>query len=149
MEHSCSTLGGPQGYDPIATPLTNEWGSTNDAGQKHGTANLWHRWPKNQESTRRGISARAPYDTGDVKTAPSLGGNNTHNTGLNLGAHGHGIGTVPAAIGGAHNKRTISATITRGKANTMTPNKICPKCFATWLGVGVIVFAVMLFGGRI
>jgi hypothetical protein len=144
----CATLGG-NSFNPIATGSTVDRGSTHATG-RHGTSNLWHKWPKSGSSA--GITARAPYNIGHPITPPTLAGSNLHLHGFGLGAHGHGVGVVPAAIGGPHNpqKGTAVMSQTRDKsgARTAQPQGICLRCTATWLVAGVAIVLFMVVTGR-
>lgn len=151
----CSpTLGGTQFNSLAATSGVINRGSTNATG-RHGTSNIWSKWPKTGQN-KSGITARAPYNIGTIKTPASLGGGRKHETGLNLGTHGHGIGVVPAAIGGSRNARTRTVKVSKGNVGsaggkTLTPQpsrRICFKCFSFWAVVGVIVFGIAVITGR-
>jgi len=146
---TCGTLGGSS-FDPVAvTSHTDDRGSTNATG-RHGASNLWGKWPK--RGSPAGITARAPYNIGQPTTPRTLAGSTLHHTGLGLGTHGHGVGVVPAAIGGPHNARTETATVslTRGPSGgfQLQSNGICLKCFGTWFVAGAIVLLLLLFSGR-
>ena len=150
---TCNSLGG-MCFDPIsvASKTTNR-GSTGSTG-RHGTSNIWQKWPK-VGNKKAGITARAPYNIGTPKTPSTLAGTTLHHVGLDLGPHGHGVGVVPAAIGGAHTKRSsISVASSRGSSGSRTlqgvtgAKGICLKCAATWVFAGVIVFLVLVLTGR-
>lgn len=151
QEGGCGTLGGNCFNVLAATDNTQNRGSTRATG-RHGSSNLWSNWPKTG-SRSAGITARAPYNIGTPKTPRTLAGTTLHHVGLGLGAHGHGIGVVKAAIGGPHNARNETAVIanTRDASGAFVitpPPAICWKCFGTWLGVGVVVLLVLAFTGR-
>jgi hypothetical protein len=147
MQGCCQTLGGAPSFDPIGLGSIQDKGSTNNKGRT-GASNLWSQWPKRGSTT--GITARAPYNIGNPKTPNTIGGNSKHTTGLGLGVHGHGVGVVPASIGGAHNKRTLQLSITHGKNGGafLTPagGRICLKCFGTWVFIGAVVFILAATG---
>lgn len=148
MAQTCSTLGG-QSFNPIGTGSIENRGSTNAVG-RHGVSNLWNRWPK--RGSKAGITARAPYNIGNPKTPPTLAGSTLHHRGLDLGAHGHGIGVVPAAIGGPHNPRSgvavISDSRNRSGGFVITPSGFCFKCAGTWLFAGVAIVLFLVISGR-
>jgi len=140
----CDTLGGPT-FDPVGGKTQN-YGSTGNVG-RHGASNRWGSWPK--RGSVAGITARAPYNIGVPKTANTIGGSGHHNTGLDLGVHGHGVGVVPAALGGPHNKRTRMAQVSLGNKGSaggkvITPLKFCPRCVSTWLLLGAATFLILL-----
>jgi hypothetical protein len=143
----CSTLGGAPTFEPLGVGSIENRGSTNNQG-RHGASNRWSQWPKRGSST--GITARAPYNIGNPKTPNTIGGNSRHSTGLDLGIHGHGVGVVPASIGGAHNKRTLQLAITHGQEGGafLTPagGRICIRCLSTWVFVGAVILVLMLTG---
>ena len=142
--NSC-TLGGHQ-FDAVgAGDATKNYGSTNNQGRT-GASNFWSNWPR--RGSAAGITARAPYNIGNPKTKPSLGGQGKHLTGLGLGSHGHGIGVVPASIGGPHNARagTLTRTGKGGNFSFAVSSRFCPRCFGTWLLVGVAVVLIMVAG---
>lgn len=145
---TCSTLGGTS-FNPIGTGANTDRGSTRATG-RHGTSNLWNKWPKRGSSA--GITARAPYNIGHPKTPPTLAGSTLHHRGLGLGVHGHGVGVVPAALGGPHNPRQGTAVIAnardRSGARVIAPQGFCFKCFGTWFAAGVVVLLVLVFAGR-
>jgi len=146
MNTCCGSFGGT--YDPLAagTPLPN---STGDGG-RHGSQNLWTRWPK-VGSTSKGIAARAPYNQGPLVLPPSVGGSTKHNPGMSLGVHGHGVGVVKAAIGGAHNKATTASIVENIGGNrtlVQNPAPFCAKCFTTWAVAGLVVLLIIVFGGK-
>jgi hypothetical protein len=149
---NCASLGGSC-FDAVAvTANTQNRGSTGNTG-RHGASNIWQKWPKTgQKGKQAGITARAPYNIGDPKTPKTLAGSTLHHVGLDLGPHGHGIGVVPAAIGGAHTKRSmIAVSSIRGRSGSRTiqgvtgVKGICFKCFGTWLAAGVIVALILVF----
>jgi hypothetical protein len=157
------TLGGDKFNSVAATfnPLNkNSFGGCG----RTGATNTWANWSKRTKGNQ-GIASRAPYGTAAAsknatkKAAAALGGNNTHYSGLGIGPHGHGIGVIPANIGGPHaTKRTPIAIVkpTRGsfptgvtaaphptQGRTAAPSTtFCFTCFGTWLAIG----AVVLFG---
>lgn len=145
------TLGGNQfNALGVAAGIKNT-GSTNSVG-RHGASNLWQKWPKLKTA---GITSRAPYNIGKPKTPNTLAGSTLHHRGLDLGPHGHGIGVVPAAIGGAHNARTIKSQVStqRGPSGgfELLPadnSKFCFKCFGTWLLIGGVVLVLAVLSGR-
>ncbi len=143
---ACSLGGTP--FNPLApSSQPVNFGSTGATG-RHGSSNLWRKWPKLPASN--GISGRAPYDQGKLKLAPSVGGGTNHNVGAGLGPHGHGIGTVPAAIGGAHNPNNTVALRFRAKSGglVLQPQQgFCLKCFSTWLIAGAAILALALLSG--
>lgn len=168
--NACETLGGEKFNALSATFNPVNKSSLGDAG-RHGVKNTWARWSGRSKSNS-GISSRAPYGVPAVsknrmkQAVISLGGQNTHYSGLGVGAHGHGIGVVPAAIGGPHAvartpisivKPTRQTSPTSGVQAPMNRSQgrvasapvaaggFCPKCFATWFAVGVIVFIGILF----
>lgn len=156
----CETLGGEKFNAVGATFNPTNQTSLGDTG-RHGATNTWARWSRRTKANQ-GISSRAPYGKPAVnkkrakQAIQQLGGTNTHVSGINgNGTHGHGIGTVPAAIGGPHaKKRTPLAIVkpTRGSFSTGTqaqphptqgrtavPGGFCVKCFATWATIGALV----------
>lgn len=146
MNTCCGSFGGT--FNPLkpgSTPLPS---STGDTG-RHGSQNLWSRWVQTG-SRSKGIAARSPYDQGPIVIPPNLGGGTKHNTGMNLGVHGHGIGVVKAAIGGPHNIQSTAVKILNigGNRTLVTQSPFCAKCFFTWFTVGIVILAVMVFNGR-
>jgi hypothetical protein len=141
------TLGGHQFDAVAATDAPKNYGSTNNRGRT-GASNFWGNWPR--RGSAAGITARAPYNIGDPKTKPSLGGQGRHLSGLGLGAHGHGIGVVPASFGGPHNPRS-GELVREGKGGDFSfslSGGFCPKCFGTWLLIGAAVVLILIVGGR-
>ena len=139
------TLGGHQFDAVAATDAPKNYGSTNNKGRT-GASNLWSQWPRRGSSA--GITARAPYNIGDPKTKPSLGGQGKHLTGLGLGPHGHGIGVVASAIGGPHNARA-GVIVRTGKGGDFSfdiAGSFCPRCFGTWLLIGAAVVLILVAG---
>src|SRR5271163_120184 len=143
---NCASLGGSC-FDPVSVASnTQNRGSTGSTG-RHGASNIWQKWPKTGNKGKlAGITARAPYNVGNPKTPSTLAGSTLHHVGLDLGPHGHGIGVVPAAIGGAHTKRSmIAVSSIRGASGSRTiqgvsgVKGICFKCVGTWLAAGVFV----------
>lgn len=144
---SCSTLGGDT-YNGIGSAGgVKDRGSTNNAG-RHGASNSWRGWKGGGSSL--GITGRAPYNIGNVKTPNTLAGGTLHNFGLGLGSHGHGIGVIPSFLGGPHNPRTSFATVsdTQQDGRYITPHTFCFRCFGTWFVAGVVVFLVLILSGR-
>jgi hypothetical protein len=146
MTQCCGSFGGT--FNPLeigSTPTPSSTGS----GGRHGSQNLWSRW-KQVGSTSKGIAARAPSDQGDIEIPPNIGGGTKHNTGMGLGAHGHGIGVIKAAIGGPHNPQTTASTIMNigGNRTLVNANPLCKKCLTTWLAVFGIVLLIMIFTGK-
>ena len=146
MTQCCGSFGGT--FNPLAVGTTPTPSSTGSGG-RHGSQNLWSRWKK-VGSTSKGIAARAPYDQGSIVIPANLGGGTKHNTGMSLGAHGHGIGVVKAAIGGPHNKQTSASNIMNiGGNRTLVPAfPLCRKCFGTWLAVFGVVLLILIFTGK-
>jgi hypothetical protein len=149
---NCPSLGGTC-FDAVAVVSnTKDYGSTGSTG-RHGSSNIWQKWPKTGNQKRNaGISSRAPYNIGTPDTPRSLAGTTLHHVGLDLGPHGHGIGVVPAAIGGAHTKRSmIAVSNTRGRSGSRTiqgvtgVNGICFKCLGTWIALGVVLLLISVF----
>jgi hypothetical protein len=146
MQTCCGSFGGT--YDPLqagATPLPSSTGSSG----RHGSQNLWNRWPKTG-SKSKGIAARAPYDQGPIVLPPSVGGGTKNNPGMSLGTHGHGVGVVKAAIGGAHNKATHASIVKNigGNRTLVSAPTFCPKCFITWAVAGAVVLLLIIIGGK-
>jgi hypothetical protein len=163
MLGGCAVLGG-EPFNAIGatfTPINKT--SFNDPG-RHGSSNTWARW-SGRSTKNAGIASRAPYGPPSVSKKrqkiqqTTLGGTSNHHKGLGLGPHGHGIGVVPAAIGGAHG--TVKTVVTIAKPTqtgvgggvqaapsaqsgpTAQPHKtFCSTCFGTW----AVVFAVVIFG---
>lgn len=149
-QNSSGTLGGDSFNALKVSSGIKDRGSTGATG-RHGASNIWQKWPK--VGSKAGITARAPYNIGNPKTPVTLAGSTLHAVGLDLGPHGHGIGVVPAAIGGAHNKRTMlaSVSLTRGRSGgfeLQAQGGFCFRCFATWAAVGVAVVLLLIFTGR-
>ena len=145
------TLGGESFNALGVTAGIKNFGSTNSTG-RHGTSNLWQKWPKLKTA---GITSRAPYNIGAPKTPNTLAGSTLHHKGLSLGPHGHGIGVVPAHLGGAHNARTIRSSISTQRTDSggfeITPTantKFCIKCFGTWLILGAVVLVLAVVMGK-
>lgn len=148
---NADTLGGNQFNALQVAAGIKDTGSTRATG-RHGANNLWQKWPKLKTA---GITSRAPYNIGTPKTPNTLAGSTLHTKGLDLGPHGHGIGVVPAAIGGAHNARTLKSQISAQRTASggfellPAPNlKICWKCATTWLIVGAVVLVLAVFSGK-
>jgi hypothetical protein len=148
---SCS-LGGAQFSALNNSSTVTSPTSTNSQG-RHGTSNLWSKWPK-IGSKKKGISARSPWDMGNVKTPTTLGGTQRHNTGLNLGPHGHGIGVVHSNFGGSMRKgsgvplmiSTGNVGSAGGKTLTPAPGVFCIKCFSVWFAAGVVLVIILVAG---
>jgi len=139
----CSSLGG-NAFDPLqVTAEVFNRGSTNSSG-KHGVSNTWQKWPK---VGNKSIANRAPYNQGDVALPISLGGDSKPPTGLGLGAHGHGLGVMPDALGGPHAKTKQSVLVYRNAKGekVIEPISFCMKCFSTWLIAGVAIFLLFFF----
>lgn len=158
------TLGGEK-FNPVGVafnPINKT--SFNDPG-RHGSANTWARW-SGRSHKNAGIASRSPYGPPRVSSArqklqqTTLGGTSTPHHGLGIGPHGHGIGVVPASIGGAHATSRTQVVIAKPTATTVNSGSVaaapssqsgptakpvgsfCATCFGTWAAV----FAVVLFG---
>jgi hypothetical protein len=173
MENSagvgCATLGGEKfnGVGATFKPINKT--SLGDPG-RHGSANTWARWSR-RDTANLGIASRAPYGPPQVSKARqklhlnTLGGTSTHHKGLGIGAHGHGIGVIPAAIGGPHGTIRTNVTISkptqtgtklgvvaapyRQSGPTANPQPtFCAKCFGTWAALFAVVLVGMFLGSR-
>jgi hypothetical protein len=169
LSHCCATLGGEK-FNAVAasfTPVNKT--SLQDAG-RHGASNTWANW-NTRTTQNRGIASRAPYGPPKAKKSRvnlqlgTLGGTSNHHKGLGIGAHGHGIGVIPANIGGAHGVTRTPVKVapptksTRGTGvqqhlpaqsgpAVVSSGSFCPKCFGTWLAIGALVFAGLILSGR-
>jgi hypothetical protein len=166
QQDCCTTLGGSKFNALAATNQPVNRTSFGDAG-RHGTSNTWAKWSQKPKSL--GIASRSPYgkprtSKKNIQTATQhLGGRNTHYTGLGVGAHGHGIGVVPASIGGPHAKTRTTLKVVKPTAQPSAqaasviavakPSEgktaqtaFCKKCFFTWATVGAVAFVLVLAG---
>ena len=171
----CATLGGEK-FNAVGatfTPINRT--SFRDPG-RHGSSNTWARW-SGRNVQNAGIAARAPYGPPQVSKKrqklqqQTLGGTSNHHKGLGIGPHGHGIGVIPAAIGGAHGTvktvvviakptQTVTNTATFGGGQVQAASSpqsgptakpqptFCLTCFGTWATVFAIVLVGMVFSTR-
>jgi hypothetical protein len=176
MENEC-TLGGPSctsvGLESFnAVAATNKPINRTSLGDKgrHGASNTWARW-SGRSVKNAGIASRAPYGPPQVSKKrqklqqATLGGTSNHHKGLGIGPHGHAIGVIPAAIGGAHG--TVKTNVTIAKPTQTSPGlgvnaapstqsgptaqphtTFCSTCFGTWAAVFVVVLVGMSLSGR-
>ena len=166
----CATLGGEKFNAVGATFKPINRTSLNDPG-RHGATNTWARW-SGRSTSNPGIAGRAPY--GPTRVAKgrqklqqtTLGGTSNHHKGLGIGPHGHGIGVIPSAIGGAHNTirtnvqivKPTNTVVNSGSAKaapyrqsgpTAKPMPaFCTTCFGTWATVFIVILVGMFISTR-